>query len=309
MFLFPVTENEVEKVAKGLKNKLSAGIDEIPDYVVKQCIKLLKKPLANIYNTSLESGNFPDQLKIAKVVPLYKKGDKRNILNYRPIALLSVFLKLLEKLMYNRLMAFIEGKGVLTEAQHGFRTKKNQLKQHYRFLLEVHRRPLKKKINPIGIFLDLTKAYDILNHKVLLSKLNSYGVRGIANLWYESYLPHRKQCMEINIVTQGIDVSTTRELKHGVPQGSILGPILFSLYINDLPLNIMGSKIVLFADDTNILVSEANMDNLQYKLNVMNELQTWFALNSLVVNVEKTLAISFHTAQNKNHYYHTLYLR
>ena len=94
MFLFPVTENEVEKVAKGLKNKLSAGIDEIPDHVVKQSIKLLKKPLANIYNAALESRIFPDQLKIAKVVPLYKKGDKRNIQNYRPIALLSVFFKI-----------------------------------------------------------------------------------------------------------------------------------------------------------------------------------------------------------------------
>jgi hypothetical protein len=96
----------------------------MPNCVVKQCIQLLKKPLANIYNASLESGIFPDQLKIAKVVPLYKKGNKRDIQNYKPTALLSVFSKLLEKLMYNRLMAFIEGNGVLTEAQHGFRTKK-----------------------------------------------------------------------------------------------------------------------------------------------------------------------------------------
>jgi potassium voltage-gated channel Eag-related subfamily H protein 8 len=99
VFLFPVTENEVEKVVKGLKNKLLAGIDEIPDYVVKQCIKLLKKPLANIYNASLQSGIFRDQLKIAKVVPVHKKGDKRDIQNYRPIALLSFFSKLLEILM------------------------------------------------------------------------------------------------------------------------------------------------------------------------------------------------------------------
>jgi hypothetical protein len=165
-------------------------------------------------------------------------------------------------------------------------------------------------MNPIGIFLDLTEACDLLNHEVLLSKLKSYGIRGVANLVFESYLSHRKQCVEINSVKQGLYVSTTREIEYGVPQGLILGPVLFSLYINDLLRNIMGSKIVLFADDTNILVSEANMNNLQCKVNnVMNELQTWFTWNSLVINVEKTLAMSFHTMQNKNQCYHRLYLK
>jgi hypothetical protein len=126
IFLFPVTESEVERVAKGLKNKLSAGIDEIPDYVVKQCIKLLKKPLANIYKASLESGIFPDQLKIAKVVPLHKKrGQKRHSKLQTNSTAISFFSKLLEKLVYNKLMAFIEGNVVLTEAEHGFRTKKS----------------------------------------------------------------------------------------------------------------------------------------------------------------------------------------
>jgi hypothetical protein len=134
----------VEKVAKGLMNKLLAGNDEMPDYVVKQCLRLLKKPLANIYDASLGSGIFPDQLQIPHVVPLYKIGDTRDIQNYRPIALLSVFSKLLEKFVYNRLMAFTEGNGVLTEAQHGFGPK-NQLKQHYRFLLKVYSRQLRKK--------------------------------------------------------------------------------------------------------------------------------------------------------------------
>jgi hypothetical protein len=181
MFLSPITENEVEKAAKALKNKLSTGIDEIPDCVVKQCTKVLKRPLTNIYNASLESGIFPDQLKVAEVIPLYKKGDRKDIGNYRPIALLSVFSKLLEKLMYNRVISGIEQNKIITEAQHGFKIKRST-KTALEFFIESTQEAIERKMNPIGIFLDLTKAYDVLNHKILLSKLDSYGIRGVVNL-------------------------------------------------------------------------------------------------------------------------------
>jgi hypothetical protein len=203
-------------------------------------------------------------------------------------------------------MAFIEGNGVLTEAQHGFKTKKSTETALQIFIISTQQAT--KTNEPNWNILDLTKAYDVLNHKALLFKLNSYGIRGVANLWFESYPLHWKQCVEINSTKQGICVLTKRETGHGVPQGSILCPILFSLYINDVLPNIMGSKIVLVADDTNILVSDENINNLQYKLNnVTTELHTWFTLNSLVVNVDKMSAISFHTIQN-SHCYHMLYL-
>jgi len=223
MFLHPVTENKLKKVAGSLKNKLTAGLDDVPEYVIKQCIDQLTKPLTDIYNASLESGIFPDKLKIAKVIPVHKKGGARDVSNYRPISLLPVFAKLLEKLMYNRLTEFMDRNEILTEEQHGFRTKKSTDMALQSFTKRVQE-AIDKKMNPIGIFLDLTKAYDVLSHKVLLSKLDTYGIRGVANKWFKSYLSLRKQCVEINSKQHRTVVTATRDIMNGVPQGSTLGP-------------------------------------------------------------------------------------
>jgi hypothetical protein len=119
MFIYPVTENEIVEVVKNFKGKYSAGNDEIPDFVVKKCIEMVKLPLAHIHNASLEAGAFPERFKMAKVKPLHKKGDKRDMKNYRPISLLCMFSKILEKLMYNRLLFFLTRNTILTESQHG----------------------------------------------------------------------------------------------------------------------------------------------------------------------------------------------
>jgi hypothetical protein len=150
--------------------------------VVKQCIDYLKKPLTDIYNLSLESGIFPEQLKIAKVIPVHKKGNKRDINNYRPIA--SLFSKVLEKLVYNRIIVFIESNGIITDVQHGFRAKRSTETALQDFVNNVQT-AVDNKMNPVGLFLDLSKAYDVLEHKLLLDKLNVRGIRGTANLWME----------------------------------------------------------------------------------------------------------------------------
>jgi hypothetical protein len=195
IFFTPITENEVVKAAKSLKNKFATGSDDILHYVVKKFIDYLKKPLTSIYNSSLESGTFPEQLKIAKMIPVHKKGYTRDINNYRPIASLSVFSKLLEKLVYNRIIAFIERNGIITDAQHGFKANRSMVTALQDFVNDVQT-AIDNKINPVGFFMDLSKAYDVLEHTLLLNKLNEYDIRGIANSWVESYLSNRKQYVE-----------------------------------------------------------------------------------------------------------------
>jgi hypothetical protein len=192
MFIYPVTEIEIVEMVKNFKGKYSAGIDGIPDFVVKKCIEVAKRPLAHIYSASLEAGIFPERFKIAKVTPLYKKGDMGNVGNYRPISLLCAFSKILEKLMYSRLLCFLTRNTILTEAQHGFR-KNRSTETAIQSLLTSIQEATEKKENQVGIFCDLAKAYDAINHDILLSKLREYGVRGMTNIWFKSYLAHRKQ--------------------------------------------------------------------------------------------------------------------
>jgi len=181
----------VVSLTKNLKDKLTAGYDFNNQKLVKQCIQLIKGPLTHIYNVSLRSGVFPDELKLAKVKPLYKKGDRYDIQNYRPISIISVIVKLLERLMFNRLIPFLYKNKILTEAQNGFR-KGKCIETAIQSFIETIQEALDEGIHSIGIFIDLTKAYDTLNHKVLLEKLSSYGIRGKTNLWFKSFLTNRR---------------------------------------------------------------------------------------------------------------------
>jgi hypothetical protein len=228
---------------------------------------------------------------MAKVKPLYKKGDRYDIKNYRPMSLISVFAKLLERLMFNRMISFLSQNKLFTEVQNGFR-KGKCIDTAIQSFIEVVQESLDKGLHTIGIFIDLTKAYDILNHILLLDKLSFYGIRGTVNSWFKSYLTDRRQFIEI----KQSDSSNVREIKHSVPQGSVLG-LLFLLYINDLLSNIHCTKLVMFADDINVLITDR--DEGMHQSKVFTELESWFNRNSLVINVDKTAVMSFHNKQSK----------
>jgi hypothetical protein len=177
----------VENIMKSLKNSYSAGFDEIPEVIVKTSVHYIKKPLTHIFDLSLQKGLFPDSLKVAKTRPVFKKGEKSVITNYRPISILPVFSKILGKLMYKRLISYIDTFNILAPEQHGFRKYKSTHTAVHSFVEHIQE-ALDKQQYVIGICLDLTRVYDVVNHSILLDKLEFYGIRGPGKAWFESCL-------------------------------------------------------------------------------------------------------------------------
>lgn len=237
-------------------------------------------------------GLFPDDLKFAKVIPIHKKDRNDIFTHYRPVSLLSVFSKIYEKCMSTRLLDFLEKQNILYEHQYGFKKDHSTFMAVLKFVESV-RLSLEDHKYSIGLMCDLSKAFDSLNHNILMQKLNFYGIRGTASDWFQSYLSNRKQVVQFEGET-----SNNAQLSCGVPQGTILGPLLFIIYVNDLYKSSDAAEMFLYADDTNILFSNDNLDDLNTTVNkelsVINE---WFKCNKLVLNPSKTNYIIFRSPQ------------
>ena len=262
------------------------------------CLKIssrfLLKPLTHICNLSISQGIFPEQLKIANVIPLYKSDDSMSFNNYRPVSVLCVLSKIFEKIMYNRVAAFLEIFKILHDNQYGFRKKSSTHVALLTFIDKVIE-AIEKGEYAIGVFLDFSKAFDTVDHQILLNKLDQYGIRGCALSWFKSYLSRRLQ-----YVTYNGSQSSQQMIKCGVPQGSILGPLLFLIYINDLCIVCKRTEPVLFADDTNLFSSGSNAISLQDGVN--NDLAIiaeWLKVNKLSLNIKKTHFMCF-SAKNKS---------
>ena len=261
MFINPVNEAEVIRIIKLCKHKDSMDYDGISMWVLSRIAPQVVKPLVHIFNLSFSTGIFPSEMKIAKVIPLFKNGNKSDFSNYRPISLLSQFSKILEKIFNERLQQFLNANNILSNSQYGFRAHMSTVHAALE-LTESISNSIDSKQHYAGVFIYLTKAFDTINHKLLVEKLSFYGVRGVANAWLENYLMNRKQYVVVDN-----QASSMQFIKCGVPQGSVLGPVLFLLFINDI-CNVSNLlKFVLFADDTDILCSNENVEVLQDTLN------------------------------------------
>ena len=251
----PLTSSEIIETIEQLKNKNTLDSDGISTMFLKKIARTISKPLLHIFSKSLSNGDIPHQLKISKIIPLFKSGDRSLLDNYRPIALLSSFSKILEKIVCNRLSKYLENNEFLSTSQFGFRKEHSTLHPMVHFMNKITS-ALDNKLHTIAIFCDLRKAFDSCNHVILLKKLQKVGVQNTELNWFKNYLENRKQFVFLNGVT-----SSSLNVTTGVPQGSILGPLLFLVYINDLP---GASSLItfLFADDTTLLYSHVNIDEL-----------------------------------------------
>ena len=296
-FLFPTTRKEIEKYILSLKAKNSKGNDDVSNNILKSIYPSIIQALSIIFNKSLSCGQFPGNMKTAIIKPLYKGRSNVEIGNYRPVSLLPVISKVLEKIVNSRLIKFLTKNKVLFEGQYGFRRRRSTSDA----ILDLTGNILdgfNKGMFTLGLFLDMTKAFDSIKHETLFRKLEVYGVRGIALNWIKSYLTNRN----IQVNYNGT-ISDKYSIDFGTPQGSVLGPLLYIILANDMPKCLKFCNSVIFADDTTIFVSGKNLKFLYRKLNEdLKRLSNWFNSNLLTLNAEKSNYILFRTKNKQIDY-------
>ena len=277
-----------------LKNKTSCGFDEISPQILKLSTPFIADSLTYLLNLCLSKNYFPDEFKYAKIIPLYKKGDSNDVNNYRPISLLPAISKVLERHMHIHLTHFIDTYSLLHDSQSGFR-KHHSCETTLCKITDSWLRDINNRLAVGVIFIDLTKAFDLINHDVLIHKLKIYGFDDSCMQLFKSYLSNRTQ----SVYLRGVNSFKTCT-RRGVPQGSILGPVLFSLYINDLPLVIPHAKCNLFADDTSLHHASFNIDDINHCLNAsMTSIDNWCNANDMIIHPEKNESMLVCTRQKR----------
>ena len=294
IYLHETTPDEVQKIIDKLDPNKAADIYGISTKLVKDGGLVMTEIITFLFNMSISQGKFPDALKNAKVIPIHKDDSRLEMSNYRPISLLPTLSKIFEKLMYARLIQFFTKHNILYENQYGFQSNMSTeyaVNKVLNYIVDT----LEKNEIGVCIFLDFAKAFDTVNHEILIGKLEHYGIRGVALNWLENYLENRMQCTEIGDTQSELEL-----IKCGVPQGSVLGPLLFLIYINDIVNSSKLFKFTLFADDTSLYYSCKNTNNLEWLVNSeLSKISEWLSANRLSLNVAKSKLLYF-TNKNRN---------
>ena len=294
IFLTPTTRTEIIKLIGSLKNKNSSGHDGISNKILKGITNSISQPLSIIFNKSMEEGVFPTEMKKADTVPLYKSKAKDEKNNYRPISLLLTMSKLLEKVIYKRTYKFLTKFDQIYASQYGFR-EEHSCQDAIAEMIGSIAKNTDEGLYTIGVFLDLSKAFDTLEHEVLYEKLEIYGISGVALNWFKSYLSNRKlrvKCMVASSCKQ--EYSDYEEVEYGTPQGSCLGPLLFLIFSNNLHRHLDYYNNLQFADNTTIYKGHRYLRYLMWSIEQdLSNLDDWFKVNKLTLNVGKSVHMVF----------------
>jgi hypothetical protein len=293
VYIPEATEKDVREILSRLPLK-GPGFDKIR-------LKDLRNPNFNIeilttfINNSITEGVVPEALKLAIIKPIFKGGDKNSFNNYRPISILSSINKILEKYIHNHLLSFLTRKKLLSKYQYGFIKSKGTKDALERFAYIVNSN-LDKNFSIIALFIDFRKAFETLDIDILLNKLENIGVRGHILTWFKSYLRDRKVRVQVNNTH-----SDTERMRYGVPQGSILGPLLFLIYINDVVLAIKHCKVIMYADDIVLISTHKIFETCHTRLQLdFSRLNTWSHDNSLIINKDKTSVMYISSMSSKS---------
>lgn len=288
IFTKSVDKDEIIMLINNLKDETATGFDQLSVKLIKSISRFILNPIIFIYNKSLKEGIFPSQFKTTIVKPIFKNGNKKLVNNYRPISMINNLAKILEKIVKTRLMAFLENNKLLSKNQYGFRPGLGTTDALYMVSKNIYD-ALDNNKKTIAVFLDFAKAFDTVDHNELLKIMPGFGIVNESLKWFSSYLSYRRQMVTIN----GI-IGNDYTINCGVPQGSVLGPVLFIIYINSICNMQLDGSIVTYADDTCLLFSDKTWEIVQTK--AINELNCFIQkLNykKITINYNKTFFMAF----------------
>ena len=276
-----ITEMDIEDAIKQVSSGAAPGPDGIPPVLLKECSMSLKKPICMLWNKSMETGQIPDELKLGLIIPVHKSGSRGEAKNYRPITLTSHLIKVFERVMVKKLVQYLENNNLFNDRQHGFRRNRSclsQLMDHYQRILNI----METGDSADVIYLDFAKAFDKVDHGILLRKLVKIGVGGPALIWINKFLTNRMQVVKVED-----SLSCGAPVISGVPQGTVLGPILFLIFVGDIDDDLKHAEASSFADDTRVVMQVGNQSEADHLQGDLNTLYQWTRDNNMEFNSQK----------------------